>query len=254
MTEQTLLNKETFTIVAPDQHDLMNKSQNLIQQTDKIEINNDVDLEKSGDLVKFLRIIFKKAEKQRTDLTSPILTTKKKIDADYKKITDPIKNAIAVAQNIMTKYVNERERLLQIERDEQIKIHEEVALTLAEQTQITEGKYAAESVIEQATIDIALVENSTIKTKVYSDYGSTTSSIKIRKWRINDIKKIQDKFLMLDESAIRQCIKSYKEVVDSDADSKGLKGKERESFTKEKMSDLKISGIEFYFETKACVR
>lgn len=257
MTEQVpLINEETFKIVAPDQNDLMNKSANLIEQAGRVIIKTDEDLEKSGDVVRFLRAIFKKAEIQRKELTTPLLSTKKKIDADYKKITDPITKAIKQVESVMTVFMNERERLLQIESDKVIKAQEDAALAEAEQVESTEGKDAADAVIEQATTDIALVNNTPIKTTVRGDYGSTTSSQKIRKWRVTDIRKIPIMYLMLDEQMIKDAIRSHKGLMEIEADDKGLKGKERDAFITQEMAVDKftIPGLEFFFENKARVR
>lgn len=244
----------TFQIVAPNQNELMNKATGLIEQAERAVIASDSDLEKAADLVKFLRTLFKKAEKQRTDLTGPILATKTKIDAEYKKITIPVTNAIKSAERKMTAFMNKREALAQIERDKAIKEAEEKAIAEAEAAQATEGDAAADKVIEQVTSDIALVENTVIKTKVSGDYGATATSQKVRRWRVKDIRAIPMMFLMLDEPEIKTAVRNHKQRVDGLADEQGLKGKARDAYINEQMAAFQIDGLEFYFENKARVR
>ena len=248
MTEE---NQQVFDLVSPDQADIRTRADNLIDQETRAVINSNQDLETAGDLVKFLKGLKKKAEEKRKDLVKPLNDTVKKINAEWKLITDPIDKAVKSAVGKMSVYTTEQEKIIEAERKKAIKEAEEKALAEAEQA--TDSN-EAEQIINDAAQQTAIAANTKVKTKVHGNYGSTTFTKKIRKWRVTDIKSIPDQYLMIDESAIKDALRQYKTIVDGVADRDHLKGKEREAFITEKMKEFQIDGIEFYFENQVNVR
>jgi len=92
----------------------MEKKFEIIPYTKK-EIITAIDLTQAKDFLLKVKEVRNAIETERTDLTKPILSTKKKLDDKYKVIDEPFKKMELEIKSLMADYLNRLE--LEIKKD-----------------------------------------------------------------------------------------------------------------------------------------
>lgn len=147
MTEETKTKEVqtvTFPIEAVDRTDIESKVTDLLAQTDRVAINNDTDMQKGADLVKFLKNLRKRSDEKRKELTKPFNEQAKAINKEWNPWIEKLDKAVKKVESLMTVYANEVERKKQEERKKLIAEQEARALEEAQRIQDEADKRAEE--------------------------------------------------------------------------------------------------------------
>lgn len=288
----------TLPIAAPDRTDIETKINNLVDQTSRVVIATDGDMEKATDLVKLLKTIKKRAEDKRKELSGPFDKQAKAINKEWNPWITKVDTAAKKVEGLLTVYAREKAAEERRKREEAIAEQERLALEEAERIAENARKQAAE---EKAKADLAAKEaekagehkaaqeiRAAAETKaenitagademaaaaldtttkavsitksqgalntVRGDYGGTGSLRRTLQRELIDITKVPKIFLVVDEKAINQHVKDYRDAATLAADLKGLKGKEKDAYIFERMSKLEIPGFRFYWSEDFTVR
>ncbi len=190
----------------------------IIEQTKNFVIADDSGLERATDMVKSLKIGNKELEKRRKELVDPLNETLGQINNAFNGLKKIAANAIQVLGSQMTGYHDQVEaRLRKEEEDRRKREAEELARQKAEmERQEAAAEEAAAPVPDYAEEKEAIQERqaelagpilSAPKSTSLGSIGSS-STRKVWKFELVDITKVPERYLQLNETAVRAAIQS----------------------------------------------
>lgn len=186
--ETTMTLKHTLTTDLSNVPGHSDRATDLVIQAQRCEIVDTTSYGRGGDLIRAMREVNDQAEEARTKLVKPLNDHVKMINAEFKKITEPLGKAITRVRGLMTAHSDkveaariEEEKRLQKERDD---------AAMAEATRLQEaGKdELAETVLEQAAS--APVVDTRMDTVRGDVTGATSSTKKVWKCTIADFAEV----------------------------------------------------------------
>lgn len=186
--ETTLTLKHTLTTdlsVVPSHSD---RATELVIEAQRCEIIDTTGYGRGGDLIRAMREHFDKTEAARTKLVKPLNDHVKMINAEFKKITEPLSNAMSYVRGRMTAHSNKVEAARIAEEAELQKKRDAEAIKQAEKLEKAGKPELAETVLEQAAS--APVVDTRMDT-VHGDItGATSSTSKVWKCTIKSLNEL----------------------------------------------------------------
>ncbi len=165
---------------------------NLVAQTERMEIKNDEDLGKAGDLVKLITNRKKKSEEARTALVKPLNDHVKFINDQFRPVNTKLDDAKRNAQGKMNEYVQWVEKQRKEREAEERRAAEEKALEAAAQAEAEGETEKSDEIIDNV---VNLPERRSEPVRQYGNL-STTSNRKTWKVEVLDITKIPLQYLV----------------------------------------------------------
>lgn len=156
------------------------ESPTLIQKCQSIEIKNELTSKSANDILSALKKMLTKAEDKRKFLVKPAQDTVKRVNEEFKKITEPMQQAIDIIKVKILSYA------------------QEVAAKEKKQIEKT-AKLASDFLGEQVTVPVA-------NTQVKSSLGT---SFITKRWDFEtiNIEDVPFKYLQVNEQLVRQEIR-----------------------------------------------
>ncbi len=197
------------------------------------EIKEESDLERLAIVGQKAASRIKELDALRLSMTGPIKEGIKKIESEFHRLTDPLKELKNVLNLKVSTYWDAqhkiKEEAARKARDAQLAEEKLLASQAAEKALAT-GSELAELEYETRQKVISKMEEQPIEVKqTVRAYGATMAQTRVWKFRIIDETKVPRHFLMINDDAIKAALKANK-------------GREE---------TLKVDGVEFYQESRA---
>ena len=148
----------------------------ISEVAESIKIKTESDVEKAADTLVMMKVKFDALETKRKQYVQPAQETISRINADFKKITNPLQENIKYLKSVVLEYVQDKKELAKTE----------------------------EKKIQKKLKDRSLVLSDGFD-RVFSDYGE----LRFKKgydFKITNRSKIPEKYLTIDEKKIREDI------------------------------------------------
>lgn len=212
-------------------------------------IPDEIETEKDAEIVGEYRAQFNKRvkdlEKERKEMTAPLLEVKRSLDGKYNAIKERCQRAIQLCDNMLRPYLAEQRRIREEaeveerrrkeaeaqadrEAEEALKEAQRIAEESTEKAELKD----AESKVAEARTAVNEVRSRPAKPKpaksVTGSFGSKVGISKVWKWRIVDISKVPEEFMLPPE----ECVKRG----------------ELTKIAKKDQDRAFVPGVEFYFE------
>lgn len=159
-----------------------------------------------GQLIKMMRTHVKTLEDERKFITAPILEGKKRVDARFKVVTDPLNDAIADLNKRNSVYLTEQARLAKEAEDNIRRQQEEEAIQEAARLE-EEGEHEqAADVVSEAVDGVAPIVQKV--EKVRGDYGATTALRDHWVCDVEDISKLPKEYLIPNMAVLNKAVRS----------------------------------------------
>jgi len=176
---------EAFAAVCRDLDKINANAAALMDQSRAAVVEDDDSLAKAGDLVKVARANKERADNLRKAIVKEPNAFVKKVNGLFKPTIVTIESAKAGLERKMGVFLREREAEERRKAEEKRKALEERALAAAEEAKSIGDDVGAEIILDTG-VD-ATEEIREEKTKVYGDYGATTSTRKVVTGQVADI-------------------------------------------------------------------
>ena len=225
----------------------------LIDQESRVVITNDDILERATDLAKIIKTQLKKADEERKTYTAPLNVVIKKINAQFKTMTQDLIGAETSLSKKITAYIREKNKREQEEREILAKKVEERALEEAEFLEKNKQVDLADQSIAEG-LNVSTIIKQTKPKSIRGDYGALAISRRSWTFKIDDITKVPKEYLLVNEPLIREFIREYMHSIKQTAKEKNLKGADLDAYVEKEMNELRISGITIYRDVKAVIR
>lgn len=180
-----------LTTTSETEGKLTTRSSELIAAASRAVIDSAEAMSKGADLTKFIKATHNKAEDERKILVKPFNDGVKAINARFKEITGPLKNAETEIKGKMLSYQQEQNRLAQIEADRVKKEEEDKALEEAERLAEEGEEDQAEEVLTKAEEALPPAVEKAAPSR--GDYGGVASVKKTWTYEVTDIKLLAEK-------------------------------------------------------------
>lgn len=189
---------------------------NLVAQVQRAEIATKEDFAKAGDLDRWLSQTLKQAEEERRSWTDPLNAQVKRINEQFKPLTDKIKAAREALKGKMLTWSKAEEERRKAEIEAQRKAHEEAAIERASEQEAAGDTEGAEKTL--ATAGETRAPTSRVGAVHGSFASSSTRSVRdLRVVRIKDLPPWALDAIQSREQAmaqIRLAIKDYALALD----------------------------------------
>lgn len=186
--ETTMTMKHTLTTdlsVVPTHND---RATELVMQAERCEIVDTTTYGRGGDLIRAMREHFENTEAARTKLVKPLNDHVKMINAEFRKITEPLINADVHVRGMMTAHSDKVEAARKVEEDRLREERDDAALEHADRLARNGHEDLADVVIQQAAAAPAV---DTKMDAVRGDVtGATSSTSKVWKCTITSLKEL----------------------------------------------------------------
>ena len=186
-----------------------------IIKANQLQVQTPEQAKDAADLLKAIVSTKKNMEAKRKQYTAPLLESKKAIDDDFKKMSEPLANAEAAIKKKIGAFHDEEERRLAAERakafeEERKRQEEELRKQAANemQTASESEKEQKEQEIQQMAASSAQVAQNAAATEQDKIKGSTGTASVSKHWtyEVVDEAKIPRAFLVVDSAAIRRAV------------------------------------------------
>lgn len=164
----------------------------------KLKVATTKDMVKASELLGAIKSRIKRIEEIRLTYTKPLNEALKKINSDFKGAMKPLEEMESEIKRAIIDFRTEEEKKRRVEEDRLRKIEEERLRKEAK-----EKKISAKKLIENTPMPIVERQPNQIQTS-----QGVVKARMITKFRIIDESKVPDKYWVIDESLIRQDIRS----------------------------------------------
>lgn len=148
----------------------------------------------------------KEIEEKRLKFTKPLLDTKKNLDAEFKKLSQPISAEVTRLRGVVSDYNRKLEEQRQKELQERKEAEEK---RLAE-----EMKNASKEEIQEKAQEIAEVEVEEVAKTVETQAGSQATSVKRWTFEIVDFSKVPDQYKEIVSAKVNRAIRDGVREID----------------------------------------
>ena len=226
----------------------------LTGQTGAAVLTCEEDAAKVTDMIGLCNAMLKQIEEQRTAFVKPINAIVKGINEDAKALAAPLDAAKRRLQPLLDGWLREKKRLAdEAAAAERARLEDRrlEQAALLEQVGFSEE---ADKVLEQ-TAKAVTASAAPRGAQQRGGMGNTASLATSWQFELADITKVPPRFLILDGIQVRQFMREQVEIIETEADERGLKGREREGFiAAQKKLRYVIPGVVFTLVESARVR
>lgn len=188
--------------------ELLTSSTDYVRQATEIVVAGRPAAEQATDLVKWIKTTAKKAEEERKRWVQPLNDTVARINAEFRKITDPLNAAELKIKSKLLAFRQAEERAAEVER-QRLREQEEQALAAAENA----SERGEDDVAEQIVAAVVAVPEPVAPGPVRGDMGAIGSVVRRWTFRVLDAKLVPAQYLMVNEAAIKAAIKGGERVI-----------------------------------------
>lgn len=155
----------------------------------------------------------KGAEAKRKTFVDPLNATVKRINAEFKLITDPLTNLKSIINNEQIRDYNEQEKARKEAEEKARKEAEEKQRKLDARLNKTKNDEHKELLeLEKANVDANLNDKleeakSSVQRSVFTGVGTTTIK-KIWTYEVTDLSKVPEEYKMLNETKVGQVVRA----------------------------------------------
>ncbi len=193
----------TIELTERDQKEIIVSAEGHVRSAAAMVIAEKADAEHAADLTRWIKQTAKKAEEQRVRLVKPLNDHVKMINAEYAKITEPLKQAEQVL----------KDKLLAWQQAEQARLAAEEAARRAEDDRLIAEAQAAKQAGD-AEREAALIEQMRQQPPVFSGHappvrgelGTVASVRKIWTYEVVDAAQVPREFMQIHDKAVRAAI------------------------------------------------
>lgn len=173
----------------------------LAEQAERAVVETPEQASKMTDLLGYVKAQLRKADDARKALVKPLNDHVKWINQQFKDATEDLNQADAIGRRKIRDYELERARQAREEAERRRREEEERLLAEA-QARAAEGEAEeADKILETEIPDAPKVA------PTRGDFGASTTTRKVWKFRVTNLAKVPVQFIRLDEQAVRQAIR-----------------------------------------------
>lgn len=187
--------REELTVWVPEMDTMATKAAQHELDARGIEVKSDTDLAIAGDRVKVITQAYNNAENFRQLLVRPLNEHVKNINKAFKNVTIPLLSAKEEISTEQTRYSREKQHLEDARATAEKKQKEDEALKLAADLEEAGHTESAERVIEQEEVRQQITKPAEKPAPVRTAQ-STTYTVKVPDYTIEDITKVPGPFLL----------------------------------------------------------
>jgi len=189
----------------------------LVKKSSELNINNELQMGESSDVMKLLKTLLKKVDESEKSFTKPLVDTAKKLRLQFKPLKETISFEITQLNGKQSVFLIAKRKAEQAEADRKQKEFETQALEQAEKMQSVGLDDAAEKMLDVA----AEIKPKEVKVKSTGNYASTSIRRSLA-YRVLDIEKVSPSLLMIDDRAVKSLLSDLKERFKREASEKGI--------------------------------
>lgn len=237
---------------------IFDQTANLAAQAERAEVIDDETAGKATDLIKIIQSFRNTAEDERKSYVKPLNDTVKRINANFKKITEPLDEAKRKVSEKLTAYLSEKEAREREEARQRIADEQANAIDVAAQMEQSGRADEASALIDAAS---SAGDRALARTRSRSRGSSTGAGASTRHvWTFDVVSPgdVPRSFLTVDESALRQYIEEVRHAAEIDAVERRLKGQAKQvhinAYIEEYFRKEPIAGVKVYQKVSAVVR
>ena len=183
-----------------------------LEESRAVAVFSEKELDKAGFYIKKYKQLDKEIEKVRKSITDPLNKEIKDINSEFKNLSAEYQEELDRLNNEVGDYLKEKRKK---EEEEKAKEQKEMEESLLHEAEV----FNDESVLD----NIPQIE---IKRESLGMQSNTLTTMRVKKWRVIDLDKVDRKYLIIDEQLIARLRKDYDFEV----------------------KQQPINGIEFYYE------
>lgn len=236
---------------------IFDQTANLVAQAERAQITDDATAGKAADLIKIIQSFHTTAENERKSYVKPLNDTVKKINANFKRITDPLNEAKRKVSDKLTAYMAEQERIAREQAKARIAKEQEAAIDTAAELESSGDAEKAGELIDQTTAAGDRAMHRT-RSRARGSTGAGASTRHVWTFDVVSPGDVPRRFLTVDEAALRQYIGEVRDAAEKDAIDRKLKGEARQThinaYIERYFEKVPIPGVEVYQKISAVVR
>lgn len=193
-----MLNSDPVTVeITP----IRRAGKEIVDQAARAVVETQEEAGRMTDLLGFVKAQLRKAEDARKALVKPLNDHVKWINDQFKAATEDLRQADEVGRFKLGQYERERARLAREEAERRRKAEEERLLAEAEALAAQGDAEEADKILE------AEIPQAPKAAPTRGDFGATTVSRKVWKFRLVDKMKVPEAYLVLNEPEVRHAIR-----------------------------------------------
>jgi hypothetical protein len=173
----------------------------LAEQAARAVVETAEEAGKMTDLLGYVKAQLRKAEDARKALVKPLNDHVKWINQQFKDATEDLRQADEVGRFKIQGYERERARLAREEAERRRREEEERLLAEAEARAAEGADQEADEILETE------IPEAPKAAPTRGDFGSSTVTRKVWKFRVKNLAQVPAAFIRLDEQAVRQAIR-----------------------------------------------
>lgn len=226
----------------------------LTSQTGAAVLTCEEDAAKVTDMIGLCNAMLKSIEDQRVAFTKPINEIVKGINEDAKALKAPLEAAKSRLQPMLDKWLIAKKRAAEEAAAAERRRLEDRRLEQAALLEQVGFSEEAEKVLDKTAQAVA-VGAAPRGAQQRGGMGNTASLATSWQFEVEDITKVPPRFLLLDGIQVRQFMREQVELIETEADERGLRGREREAFiAAKKKQNYAIPGVRFTLVESGRVR
>lgn len=176
---------------------------NLIEAIKCVKVESDKDIEKYSEILVQIKARIKRIEEKRTEYVKPMNDQVKKINADFKQVSEPYINIERSIKTAIAEYLDEKRRI----EAEWVKKEEE-------ERQARAKEYAKETGVPKQEI-LAVMDKPEVignPTTIKTENSKIVNKL-VKKFEIVDANLVPVEYKIVDERLIRQAINQGKSEI-----------------------------------------
>lgn len=203
---------------------------NIVEEANAMIVDSAFMFEECGEQLKLLTTMDREIEEQRKELVKPINESKEKIQAFFKKHSDPVQKAIAILKGKYSAYAQEQKRIADEEQRkanaeaeaERARLAAQAVKATQEAAAIIEDQQTTGIVTEEQAVKLVEVENKALELQtqaamtvapVLRSAPAKVAGISSRenwKFEVIDLSLVPREYLMIDEKKVSGVVKAMK--------------------------------------------